>query len=665
MGQIIIHGMQELKHANGGTDPITVSVFAWAEEVSLAVPTSVEPATLSPQSGSGDDEYGNGPVSKPAGTIAKVAGALENVPGISPFAKATQLAASAVSNVATMFGYSRPIELGPIQSYKPTYLGVMANTNVPDTSTKLTLDAKQEITIDPRAMGLGSQDEMTIKSIATRESWLTSFGWATSAGAEDLLFSTDVSPVLWNQRGDPLELHFPACCFAALPFEHWRGNIKFRFQVVCSAYHKGRLRISYDPVFHEADEYNTNYTHIIDIAKEKDFVIEIGWGQGISMARHKDPGVDPLPWRTTPILTSPGDRGNGVLSVYVVNDLTSPNSTVNNDVTINVFVSAGDNFEVYNPTSENIKDYTYFTPQGGKRGVSLKDIEFVPQSGESSHPDADETKSENEPLKMMASENVASFTTPTDHTIDVYFGDPVVSFRQALKRYEKYRLWTYQQSAANRDAGGLNVVGAFESLPNFPLYRGYAPGAIDFTSTPSPFTLYNFVEMTLLNYVTPAFTCRRGGLRHKYIRIGGSTDDVWYATRHEGSVTVPGSPNFATAVSTVQPRSTQTRQFLTALPHTWDGSHATHPTNNPVLEVEIPFYTNYRFHPAKYAGNLNSIMFAQGATHDVGGTWTYPATDRMAGMADFVSVGEDFQLGFFTGCPVIYRVAKDNSPPSQ
>lgn len=40
MGELTLHTMQMLKHANGASDSVTVSVFAWAEDVALAVPTS-------------------------------------------------------------------------------------------------------------------------------------------------------------------------------------------------------------------------------------------------------------------------------------------------------------------------------------------------------------------------------------------------------------------------------------------------------------------------------------------------------------------------------------------------------------------------------------------------------------------------------------------------
>jgi len=59
MGKCTIHAMNSLKHANGGTDAVTISVFVWAEDVELAVPTSANPTTMVPQMG---EESKNGDI---------------------------------------------------------------------------------------------------------------------------------------------------------------------------------------------------------------------------------------------------------------------------------------------------------------------------------------------------------------------------------------------------------------------------------------------------------------------------------------------------------------------------------------------------------------------------------------------------------------------------
>jgi hypothetical protein len=658
MGTMVVRSMQNLKHANGATDPITVSVFVWAEEVSLSIPTANEPGALTPQMEEvfipqAVDEYGTGPVSRRAGIVAKAAGALSNIPGIGVYARATAMAANAVSGIASMFGYSRPIELASIVPYKPTLLGNMANTNVPDTSQKLTLDVKQELTIDPRVMGLGSTDEMAIKSIAQRESFLTQFGWPVSAPSETLLWNSEVSPVLWNEVVSPTynELHMPACCYAALPFRRWRGSMKFRFQIVASSFHKGRLKVTFDPSYPLTNEYNTNYTYIIDLAKERDFTVQVGWGHEKSIINHRRPGFDPKPYGTTPLGGDPGSRANGIISVYVVNDLTVPNSIVNNDIEVNVFVSTADDFDVYDPDATNIQDLVWLEPQMGEV--------FSPQMAEAmNQPDSDLTKREDEPMKMEPSSTMAPTLSDQDHTSCVYFGDPVTSFRQCLKRYNYHSAVT-----PTGPISGETMLKLHNS--NFPYYRGYAPGAVHKTVIPAPDTPYNYCKMTLLNYVTPAYTCRRGGLRWKYFRASGNTlkdTSMMMVVRDTASALAYDQEETAMITLGSGTQSDRVRQNAMIIPHTWEGAVVTSTRQNPVIEAELPFYTNVRFFPAKQA-DLTSSSAGFQQYHWMSTVWDVSSSDS-ASLHCYVSIGEDFNLGFFTGAPVAWRVPQDSEPAS-
>jgi hypothetical protein len=68
--------------------------------------------------------------------------------------------------------------------------------------------------------------------------------------------------------------------------------------------------------------------------------------------------------------TSNEDFGNGVIGVYVVNELTTPNSTIDNNIEINVFVSMGDDFEVFVP-DDYFQFFTFKPPvEGGLRAQS-------------------------------------------------------------------------------------------------------------------------------------------------------------------------------------------------------------------------------------------------------------------------------------------------------
>jgi len=86
--------------------------------------------------------------------------------------------------------------------YVPRYVGGLANVNTPDAVNKLSLDIKQEVTVDPSVVGVSSADEMSIVGLAKRQSYYTTFPWQTggnpSAGPGTKLFQTQVMPTVFQ-----------------------------------------------------------------------------------------------------------------------------------------------------------------------------------------------------------------------------------------------------------------------------------------------------------------------------------------------------------------------------------------------------------------------------------------------------------------------------------
>ena len=107
-------------------------------------------------------------------------------------------------------------------------------------------------------------------------------------------------------------------------------------------------------------------------------------------------------------------------------------------------------------------------------------------------------------------------------------------------------------------------------------------------------------------------------------------------------------------------QSDRVRQAEVLLPHTWDGAVVTSTRHNPVVEAELPFYSNIRFFPAKQANQTGSgIPFT--SYHWMSTIWEASST-ASALIHCFVSVGEDYTLGFFTGAPVAWRVPQASEP---
>jgi len=639
LGQLFFRSLNDLKHANGAADVVTISVFAWATDVHMSVLTSNDPDQLVPQSGSEVDEANaKGIISGPATAVAKMAQSLSSVPYIAPYASATSTMASATAQMAKLFGYCRPPVTKNPEPYRPCPTSSLAVTNVPDTAQKLTVDEKQELSIDPRIAGLGGVDPMNIKEIAKRESYLTTFSWNIGTAPETLLWNSRIDPVIWAENsGPPVSFHLPACAMAALPFQYWTGTMKFRFQIVASSFHKGRLKFVYDPEYLASNEYNTNYIEIVDIAEEQDFTLEIGNGQTTTLLRHHYPGTDSVTTMYSDTVYTTKSVGNGVLGVYIVNELTTPNSTVNNDIEINVFVSMGDDFEVFVP-DDYFMNFT-FAPLTAQAG-------FENQSGTEKVPDGQNTSEPSAPQQEMT-HKLGPSIQDTSLINQVFTGESITSFRTMLKRYN---LHSSIGSLSNSDTL------CYGRRPHFPLYRGEVPGAVDTTATATP---YNYCNTILLHWVATAFSGRRGGVRYKLVQAGDTRGEdkievsraayIPAATNYqEGTQLIP---TYSTAIS-VHKRAVREQGITPStgrpLPAALGAAIAWARVNNS-LEFEMPYYSEYRFTPGKSADQSTGMTYEAAWDYRIGlyGTNTC-AIDVYAAAA------EDFQVYFWTGLPRMY-----------
>lgn len=640
MGELQVQQLNQLLTANGGVDSARVIVLAWCEDAVLSVPTSQNASGLSPQSGqsskkgkksvankSSSDEYGTGIVSKPASLVAKIAGKLTDVPVIGPYARATSIAAGATANVASLFGYSRPANLDAINLYTPRYAGNMANSAGTDTCTRLTLDPKQEVTIDTRVMGLDGADELGVSSIASRQSYLTTTSWSTTTLQDAPLHQCLVKPSLYDTFGPSTEYHMTACCFATTPFAYWRGTMRFRVQVVASAYHRGRLKIIYDPYINSPlDEFNTQYTYIIDIAEERDFTVDIGWGSEKAWLRLPgsitDDGAVPFVNGAQGAL-SPDGVAHGEFKVVVMNPLTAP-STDGQQVYVNIFVGTGDDLEVAAPNQNGLNKLTVFEPQSGTVSMQQDDTAMEAQQ------------------KTSASTLV---NPPSDnaHSLMVYQGECITSFRQVLKRYNYHRF--YCASGA-----GEALVGYRASA--LPTLGGYDPNGMDLTDASVP---YSYANMTLLNYITMAFVGYRGSIRYKVLKDSPNFDLHSLFSVNRVSDITNTSSSIVQMPTAGDLSSASARIFRSANTRAFDGVHVTSASQNDVLEFEIPYYSDKRFLGAKRKDQATTTTLSDNFMYYEIKYLANLNSTKVTGCHSYVAIGEDFQLGMYLGPPVFYK----------
>lgn len=607
MGTLYFRELALLKHANAATTPLEINVFAWAENVDLSLPTSTNSTSLVNQSG---DEYGHGKFGNMATALTGIASGMSDMPVIGPYARASQLALRGASAIAGMAGFSRPPNDDPEYIVRKVVTNLV-NTDAQDGSTKLTVDSKQELSVGSESLNLTLPDEMDIKCVASKQSYLTQFYWDLTHSVDEPLFYSKVSPMLYNTESTPVNYYPPACMFASLPFRFWRGKMKFRFQVVASSFHRGRLLITWNPSTTPSNELNVLVSTVVDLDKERDVTVEVPWGLPNTMAQVATPSLLDKGYLGNPSLTAfTTDQAydNGTLGVYVLNSLAVPNTAATAVVQINVYVSLED--AEYGVPDDNVISNVVFTNQSGVE------------------PDIDVPMPIN-----VETDRVMGYTEPANTTMSTYMGERITSFRTLLKRY------CYHMSTVLTPPSANTRVYYLSRFATFPYFQG--------TVTSGIYGGVNSCRTTFINYLTPAFLAQRGGVRTKlvYVPTGSSVPYYLSACRTRATTYVNSSTDISTSTATES-----TLNGTAAWAYAGRGIDLTNPSVQPTLEVEHPFQRNARFATAKDRSN--------GKTHtpvkecfEVTAFAQCAATTERHILLHYTAAAEDFSLLLFQGAP--------------
>jgi hypothetical protein len=473
MGIFHLDSFSTLKSANGiaGTS-IDIQMYAWAENVVLSGLT----VGLAVQS----DEYGKGVVSKPASAIARATGMLNNLPVVGPFMTATSIAAGAVSNIASLFGYTKVPVISDVEPFKNLPFHGLATAGISDCTERLCIDEKNELTINNMCIGDNCDDNLNVSTFVQRPSYLTQFTWQASDSKNTLLWNTYVTPFLSNitsGTGQTLVNGTPMWLVANL-FDYWRGDIFFDLKIICSKYHRGRLRVSWDPIGDIANTTDSStevYTSIIDISEVTNVTMRVPYCQRTAYQKIPSALTTPM-YDTTALAADTSDTVNGILTIRVLNEQTSPVAAA--DIDILVTVRGAENLEFASP-KEIPSDLYYYTVQSG----TVKDLQEITFGGSSS----------------------------TDSNINlVYIGEQVVNLRSLLMRCNQ----TLVESEA---APPSQSEYQYAIMNRRPLFKGYDPNGIhtadeqvDVATAP-----YNFVNNTPYHMISQCFVGERGSFTWK------------------------------------------------------------------------------------------------------------------------------------------------------
>jgi len=493
MGKCNLFSYTPLSNANSVTTAsVTLTVVAWCEEVQVSAPTF----SLAVQS-----EYSKlGPVSGPSSAIAEAARSLKKIPVLKPYAMGTEVIASGVGSIAKYFGFTNVPTTSAQHTFKPGSHYGMCTTEISTPYEKLSLDDKNELSIDPRISGLPPKDEMLISEIIERESFLFSSTWSAIDVTNKKLFNSYITPTLYSYTSQTtpnvITYYQTPLSHISRLFTSWRGSMIFRFQVVCTPFHKGRIRITWDPRFNlssatdtQLDQtLTTSMTKIIDIGETQEVEMEIPYMQALAfMSNYGTDASNPTSLFGTgalPVISNWNSYFNGTLCISVLNPQTSP--VTSSDIQILTFVRAGSDFKFANPRNLPT-NFTFLRPQAEEIIVdSSTDKQYLTFTQENETPEI----------------------------FKVHMGESVKSLRQLIHRQTFYNCFVCKKGQDTVSAGTYNKW-IFPFYPQAPGYQNsnrnnfaYAKGIVSNTTT---FPVC-YSAPSVFNMIAPLYIGARGSI---------------------------------------------------------------------------------------------------------------------------------------------------------
>lgn len=624
------------------SDTLQISTYGWFEDVVLCGSTA--------QVALQGDEY-VGLISRPASIISSATAMLSQIPYIGPFARATSIASNAVAGVAAIFGYTNIPNCKDVDAVVPMSGPHLATGQISVPYQKLTLDPKQELSIDSRLNSLAGQDEMALSSLITRTSYLCSFAWADTDATGDVIGNMRINPALMRstavdntaqpavQVGYTVD-HTPMSYFAQL-FTHWRGSVEVDVEVVCTKFHKGRVRFSWDPLGgndQTVPAENTVYTTILDIGVSNFITLKIPYHQAMPFQRTR--GITNENHSAGGVMAPHLDYDNGILSVSVLTPLTSPDAPVSLELLISV--RAGSDMEFANPSSILADDNTI------------------------SSPSIFELQGKDEVCIMPAPVVFGDETSHDDERYGLNFGERIVSLRQLLHRMSVYDIMPFNHKSFTK-------YGSFKkSFTRIPPMHGWDPSA-KLTGKSVAQTVvdptvghrenYHFPRTHPITYVAECFGGYRGGVNF----ICNISCDLYPSIGHiqVSRMTNDNEADFklgdfnATVLNTGTNGNTVLRYLNTSLSAGRSGAAFTNTMTNgsimwnfPDMNGAIMCYPDSRH---TLTGNANDLTVYQGCMLEmlVKQQTSTTVTD-IGTITTYCGTGPDFNLLWFICCPTLY-----------
>lgn len=549
------------------------------------------------------EDVAEGPISGALRTISEASAVVGTIPFLSQVAVPVSWATGVASRVAAAFGYDKPRVVENAQDVTLKQGSFFYSGHGPDTATPLAAMGSNQVEVLPGFAGCDI-DETGLTYVASIPAFFNHFAWGVSDQTDALVFRYALNPTAFKTfftSGNSIVSQTPLSFVASL-FTYWRGSICITIKVVRTKFHTGRLAVTFIPIEGvEGTDPAPNpplsnplpFREVIDLAENNsEWTFQFPYCSVHQYLRSRAP---------EDFRTGAGTNWQfyGHVQVSVLNPLRAP-ATVANAVDVIVEVHGGEDFEFAVPRA--IQAVPLVSDSSPDVLASGTDIEY--QAGQ---------------LGVSAQVPIASAGSHQPSVVSAKYciGEKVMSLRHLGHRYSAMRLPSSPGS----------VFGFYYSA------FGGGPSAYD----PATPTLPAAFGGTIQDIIRACYRYARGSVNVCILRhatplstapVAGFLLDEPY-----------GDPTFSTGAPTT----------VGALEAQVNAPLALQAFPIPAFEVAVPYYS-----PTP----VSMIWLGRDATTrpGIGQPRTRLAITQLFSSATIAiseSFGDDFQLGFWLGAPVL------------
>jgi hypothetical protein len=361
-----------------------------------------------------------------AGGVATTARLFSSiVPRWSSFLKPVEWVSRAIGGAASAAGLNKPVDLTHTQAV--FNMPGKGFTNMDGMDSGVILGAAPDNSLSlPSGLFSTDVDEMDIGYVCKNSCICTnSIAWATTDDVGAVLYSFPVNPGFCPTASATI---YPTVLgYVSSVFERWTGGLRYRLAVSKTAFHSGKLRITFHP-----SHFDPNNTGIVN-ENAYNWILDLNLSSEIDFTV---PYISNMQWKDVILgdfdTASDIRYSTGMITITVMTPLVAASAQVSNTAPFYIWISAADDFSLAIPSCPRYAPLE-IVPDTFFEQDEVDSTVLVAQIFNQVGPDvAVSQEDQDQGVRLFPMSRIHP-TMPEQLTI----GEKVVNLRQVIKRFAK------------------------------------------------------------------------------------------------------------------------------------------------------------------------------------------------------------------------------------